>query len=70
MDKRHYDHRKLEKLRGDKSLREKAKELGVTPNMLSRAERGDVATYDFLCELAEHYGISLGELLYAVQSVA
>lgn len=66
-----YDTEKLKRLRGGKSLRDVAEEMGgIDHKKIARAENGKNCTYEFLCELAEHYKVPVGELLYAVRDAA
>ena len=71
MDKTHYDNQRLKSLRGGRSLRQVAAEMGgVSHHKINRAERGESTTYDFLCQLAKFYKVPVADLLYAVRKAA
>jgi len=66
LDYRHYNHKELRALRENRgfSIRGLAKELEVAPDRVARAERGEIATYDFLCRLAKYYDRPVTYFLY------
>jgi transcriptional regulator with XRE-family HTH domain len=61
MNARHYDHDKLKKLRESRNLTQKqvAVAVNVDRQTVYRAEAGDQAGYDLLCDLCELYGVSI-----------
>jgi transcriptional regulator with XRE-family HTH domain len=74
MNWRHYDHEKLRQLRREKSaaegrkisLEDVASALAAHKETISRAERGAVASYELLCQLADFYQVPVTSLLHPV----
>jgi transcriptional regulator with XRE-family HTH domain len=72
LDSRHYNHKELRALRlvKDISLVQLSSDLKVERKRIWRAERGECATYDFLCRLAEYYDRPVTYFLYPHPKVA
>lgn len=72
MNSSHYDNTKLAAWREETGLSQKtvAERLDVARNTISRAEIGEVASYDLLCQLAYFYNKPIKDLLYAQKLAA
>ncbi len=58
--------RKLKDLRGDRTQKEVAEALGITPMAMSYYESGErVPSDDVKAKLASYYGVSVGYLFFA-----
>ena len=72
LDRRHYNHKELRALRQARgvSLVKLSGDLQVERKRIWRAERGEGATYDFLCRLAQYYDRPVTYFLYQYPAVA
>jgi transcriptional regulator with XRE-family HTH domain len=72
LDHRHYNHKELRALRDAReiSLTQLSIDLKVERKRIWRAERGEGATYDFLCRLAQYYDRPVTYFLYQYPKVA
>lgn len=53
---------KLQELRGDLSVREAARRIGIDHSYLSKIEKGKVPSLEMLKKICDFYGISVGSL--------
>lgn len=66
MDARHYNPdalKALRRVRGE-SQEELATKLNVNRQTIYRVETGQSASYELLCEIANHYGVNVVSVLY------
>lgn len=65
MDKRHYNHKELQKIRAAKFTQEElAGQLNKHVKTISRAETGKSASFKLLSEIANACDISVKKLIY------
>ncbi len=65
MDKRHYNHKELQKIREQFYTQEKiADKIKKHPKTISRAETGESASFDLLTNIMTACGRSVKEIIY------